>query len=489
MSVSISSKRSNRLRRAQLAGVGALLLVSVFTPRAAAVPYDFTTFTADGFPAAGPGIFPSPIWNVSATTATLNLNANATVLYSPTSALNKKITGSLRPGTDDDVIGFVIGYQPGAAVTGTAGKYLLLDWKGFSQTFDFTDPSGGAFHNSTPGGNMPVGLALSEVTGLPTNDELWQHLNLPQSTTGGVTQLARGATLGSTAYNRSGGSHQFEITYTPTNITVLVDGVQQFNINGSFPDGRFGLYSAWQDPAPMFSNFDVVDIGFEGLRAEVNRATGEIVIENPGSVEVLFDFYQFSSNSNSLAPTTWNSLTNQNFQPSGGGINQRWQEMGGSNTAALAEVYLTSHSTLNAQSSRSVGLAYNHAINGEDLVFEYREPGGLVKQGTVTYVGAAPADLAGDFNFDGVVDAADYTVWRNHLGNPAWVLNGNGGNSGTVDIGDYTLWKNNFGATAPAALTAAPQRIPEPSSLALLAGILISVVRLATGRAHFGQRA
>src|SRR5690606_30966986 len=52
--------------------------------------------------------------------------------------------------------------------------------------------------------------------------------------------------------------------------------------------------------------------------------------------------------------------------------------------------------------------------------------------------------LAGDFNGNGVVDVADYVVWRNNLGADESILNGGGDNSGSVDVGDYVLWKSQF---------------------------------------------
>ena len=77
--------------------------------------------------------------------------------------------------------------------------------------------------------------------------------------------------------------------------------------------------------------------------------------------------------------------------------------------------------------------------------------------------------LAGDFNDDGLVDSADYTIWRDNLDAPdeAALLGGGDGENG-VDIGDYLLWKTNFGATnAPANIRdAATARIPEPSNIA-----------------------
>ncbi len=56
----------------------------------------------------------------------------------------------------------------------------------------------------------------------------------------------------------------------------------------------------------------------------------------------------------------------------------------------------------------------------------------------------------GDFNDDGVVDAADYTVWRNNLGASDETAIGNHGDGlNGVDTADYLLWKTNFGNVYP----------------------------------------
>lgn len=70
------------------------------------------------------------------------------------------------------------------------------------------------------------------------------------------------------------------------------------------------------------------------------------------------------------------------------------------------------------------------------------------------------SDLGGDYNFDGIVDAADYTVWRDSLDAIVPANTGaDGDGSGVVDAGDYTVWRSNYGAsTAPAvaAISSAP---------------------------------
>lgn len=57
--------------------------------------------------------------------------------------------------------------------------------------------------------------------------------------------------------------------------------------------------------------------------------------------------------------------------------------------------------------------------------------------------------LAGDYNHDGMVDAADYTIWQDTKGSTT-DLRADGNGDGIVDQHDYDLWKANFNATAKA---------------------------------------
>ena len=54
--------------------------------------------------------------------------------------------------------------------------------------------------------------------------------------------------------------------------------------------------------------------------------------------------------------------------------------------------------------------------------------------------------LPGDYNLNGVVDAADYTVWRDALGSTT-DLRADGSENGTIDEADYGVWKAHFGQT------------------------------------------
>lgn len=75
---------------------------------------------------------------------------------------------------------------------------------------------------------------------------------------------------------------------------------------------------------------------------------------------------------------------------------------------------------------------------------------------------AAPPPLAGDYNNDGKVDAADYVVWRNNFGAPAGTLP-NDVDGGTIDVAQYTTWKTHYGESREGALEAVGREsVPEP---------------------------
>jgi hypothetical protein len=77
----------------------------------------------------------------------------------------------------------------------------------------------------------------------------------------------------------------------------------------------------------------------------------------------------------------------------------------------------------------------------------------------------SPSDnLAGDYNADGVVNAADYTVWRDHLGSTVSLINETV-SVGQIDAEDYQVWRTNFGATAGmGSVSFAPLQVPEPAT-------------------------
>ncbi len=91
--------------------------------------------------------------------------------------------------------------------------------------------------------------------------------------------------------------------------------------------------------------------------------------------------------------------------------------------------------------------------------------------------------LAGDYNGDFVVDAADYVVWHSSIGAAVIAYSGADGNGdGLIDAADLEVWRTHFGNTAiggGAALGSA--NVPEPSD-AILALEVLTCSALVAGR-------
>jgi len=84
------------------------------------------------------------------------------------------------------------------------------------------------------------------------------------------------------------------------------------------------------------------------------------------------------------------------------------------------------------------------------------------------------AGLLGDYNGNGEVDAADYTIWADNF-NSTTNLAADGNDDGVVDAADYTIWADNFGNTA--ALSSGAFPVPEPSAGLILAGLGLIAAR------------
>jgi PEP-CTERM motif len=78
--------------------------------------------------------------------------------------------------------------------------------------------------------------------------------------------------------------------------------------------------------------------------------------------------------------------------------------------------------------------------------------------------------LPGDYNQNGIVDAADYVVWSKNVGASTALPNDLIG--GTIGATQYNQWRANYGKTAPGAGSGSDgsvnAAVPEPATLVLL---------------------
>ncbi len=104
-----------------------------------------------------------------------------------------------------------------------------------------------------------------------------------------------------------------------------------------------------------------------------------------------------------------------------------------------------------------------------DFMVFHEDGAGDILDEVITYTLATAPELQGDYNEDGTVDAADYTVWRDSENSIGVDLAADGNGDEVVDGADYTIWASNYG-TSNSVSTAAT--VPEPSSFCLLASTL-----------------
>jgi hypothetical protein len=194
--------------------VGALALAAT---TAQAAPVDLSSWTVQG----------TGTWNLAPdnNSVTQTVNGNPTVFFGAGNAQGNQLSGTIRVGTssDDDYIGFVLGFNAGD-LTNPTTDFLLIDWKQGDQS------SFGCTANN--------GLAISRVTtGLANDRGAWCH-----DSAFGVTELARGTNLGGTGWVDLT-SYTFDLVFTANNVQVFVNGSKEIDINGSFANGSFGFYN------------------------------------------------------------------------------------------------------------------------------------------------------------------------------------------------------------------------------------------------------
>lgn len=233
--------------------------------------------------------------------------------------------------------------------------------------------------------------------------------------------------------------------------------------NGTIDE--FRIHNTALSAAEVQASFVAGPVPLELLKLEVNTVTGDAMLRNHSAGPLEFDYYRVSSAAGGLAPATWNSLDNQGVGTVG---DSSWDEMGSPSSTQIAELHLDGSSILAANAAFSLGQLYDPAVAGKrqhgDLVFEFALKGeGELRQGSVSYI--IPPPLPGDYNDNGVVDAGDYVVWRDHLSSSHSLPNEvSGVTPGTVTLEDYDAWRARFGNSLENGLGSGASPVPEPAT-------------------------
>jgi len=202
------------------------------------------------------------------------------------------------------------------------------------------------------------------------------------------------------------------------------------------------------------------------LALRVDTITGATTLLGDAYQAVGINFYQITSAAHSLDAVNWSSLADQDFEGGGppNGTGNGWEEAGGVGKQALAEAFLMGNSAIGVSQLVGLGEGYDAFVGAKDLVFTYRTDAGEIIEGLVEYVTSV---IAGDANWDGIVDAADYITLKRNFGMATGARYKDGDFDGDhdVDWNDLQTLMGNFGARGVGSAPAAP----EPATLGLLA--------------------
>ncbi len=218
------------MRRADLFLVVVLSVSFLAVSPVRAAPIDLSSWSADGR-----GNWTLQTQDETNDSVFESLNSGPSVFFNNMESQGLFLSGTIevQTTTDDDFVGFVLGYDPGDVFGSNATTdYILVDWKQ------------GAQSGQNPGMRISRVTGAIDTCGTCTNSNAWNH-------TGNVSVIQDAATLGDVAW-ADNTSYMFDILFTSTNIQVDIDGVQQFSINGVFENGSFGFYN-FSQPSVLYA--------------------------------------------------------------------------------------------------------------------------------------------------------------------------------------------------------------------------------------------
>ena len=137
------------------------------------------------------------------------------------------------------------------------------------------------------------------------------------------------------------------------------------------------------------------------------------------------------------------------------------------------EFDLAEASTYNQAFITATGGTISTAMNA--LIFALDDSKAYFNIHTTTYGGGEIrgflSHVPGDYNDNGVVDAADYVVWRHTRGVTGEGLQADSNNDNVINDDDYTAWRENFGQAGFSSGSAIgainPEIVPEPTPFLL----------------------
>jgi glycerophosphoryl diester phosphodiesterase len=219
----------------------------------------------------------------------------------------------------------------------------------------------------------------------------------------------------------------------------------------------------------------------------IDRDTGDIRLKNVESNSLGIQGYSLQSAVGALDPTQWLSIAD-NYDAGSPGPDQidpndDWTELEATHVE-LSEAELAGGDGASIAGNSSVLLGSGVWLMSpleDDIQMKLTLPEGATLAVAVEYGGNGGNPFAaGDFDFDGDIDAADWLIHNAGRGTDLTGTSvaqgyrlGDIDGTGEIDVVDFVFFKQRFEEANGAGSFAAMIAIPEPSTLQLLAGALL----------------
>jgi hypothetical protein len=266
---------------------------------------------------------------------------------------------------------------------------------------------------------------------------------------------------------------------------------------------RIGAGSNSSTASTNFDNFLVQDIIPPAVLPQlvVDRQTGAVTLQNPANAAALdINGYSISSAFGGLNATNWKAISGNYDGAGNGSVDDGLWAVQSSDYALVSE--LTGDAGATLAPGQAVVISQGSGLwiptHVEDLAAQVSLVGGGALTVPIVYTGNNGTPLLrGDFNGDGQISAADYTIaiqanfLNTALTDPSPALRYRKGDldgDSDVDIFDYAIFRADYDAAhGTGAFQAMVASVPEPST-ALLLGLgglgLISIRRRKAFRMH-----
>lgn len=313
-------------------------------------------------------------------------------------------------------------------------KVLVLQVNRNTGEMTITNPHGGTISidgytiESRTAGSLKT--SYKGISGAPAGDTNWQKVGLSKNA---LAELKNDGTNNGTLNMLTNPNvalgNGFDKLAVASNVTGIGVSGEDLVFQYSYPNAPGGQVRG-----------QIEYIGtkyFNDLVLRVNPNTGVAFLKNDSQRTLKVDGLSIVSSTGALDGTAFNAI-------SGAGTTGTWVKSP-SGTNSLTQTNLTGMTTLTPNQEIPLGdissLGFASAAAQAGLSLQY------ILAESLTSAGAP-----GDYNNNGVVDAADYTLWRNAANTAGTLPNQNPAATtpNLIDAEDYTFWKQNFGATGGA---------------------------------------